>query len=500
MSETNKKLAESLQALLDASPDGILKGSDLTRVHQERLKRTGFLQEITPGWFVQTDPTAQAGDTTWLGYYWNFVQRYLDNRFGSDYCLSAEASILLHGSARTIPSQLIVLGPTGTQRPLTLSGNLSLLTYIDKNFETINRVNRNGLQVMSLPEALTRLPEASYRTRTTDVVVALNQVADPSQLLSILLEQERVTAAGRLAGAYRELDKPDFADRIVTTMKNALFNVRVTNPFDKELANIKPIRNETAFEERLRRTWHDMREDVINAFPQELGIATNIDLYLQQVQDSYANDSYNSLSIEGYRVTPELIDRVASSGWNPDTNQADRESRDALAARGYFEAFQSVKSSIQKLLQSQPVAVVRSDHHQWHQALFTSLVNVGLLKPSDLAGYRNDSVFIKGSRHVPPPHEEVPAAMTTLFDLIESEPSAAVRAVLGHFIFVYIHPYTDGNGRLGRFLMNALLATGGYPWTVIPVAKRDTYMSALESASVAGNITPLAEFIANEMQ
>lgn len=48
--------------------------------------------------------------------------------------------------------------------------------------------------------------------------------------------------------------------------------------------------------------------------------------------------------------------------------------------------------------------------------------------------------------------------------------------------------------------MNALLASGGYPWTVIRVSHRAQYMSALESASVDGNITPLAKFIVNEMQ
>ena len=47
-----------------------------------------------------------------------------------------------------------------------------------------------------------------------------------------------------------------------------------------------------------------------------------------------------------------------------------------------------------------------------------------------------------------------------------------IRAVLGHFLFVYIHPYTDGNGRLARFLMNLMLVPAGYVWTVIPVEKR----------------------------
>ncbi|WP_366635422.1 Fic family protein [Aquisalimonas sp.] len=41
-----------------------------------------------------------------------------------------------------------------------------------------------------------------------------------------------------------------------------------------------------------------------------------------------------------------------------------------------------------------------------------------------------------------------------------------MRAVLGHWLFGSIHPYPDGNGRMGRFTMNAMLASGGYPWTV----------------------------------
>jgi len=49
---------------------------------------------------------------------------------------------------------------------------------------------------------------------------------------------------------------------------------------------------------------------------------------------------------------------------------------------------------------------------------------------------------------------------------------------------------------MGRFLMNLMLAAGGFQWTVIPVEERDTYMAALVEASVKQNIGPLAEFIA----
>jgi len=69
--------------------------------------------------------------------------------------------------------------------------------------------------------------------------------------------------------------------------------------------------------------------------------------------------------------------------------------------------------------------------------------------------------------------------------------------LLGHFIFVYIHPYFDGNGRMGRFIMNLMMAAGGYSWTVVPVERRDEYMQALETASVEQNIVPFTKFLAS---
>ena len=85
--------------------------------------------------------------------------------------------------------------------------------------------------------------------------------------------------------------------------------------------------------------------------------------------------------------------------------------------------------------------------------------------------------------------------MPAFFELLKEEIEPAVRVVLGHFMFVYIHPYMDGNGRMGRFLMNLMLASGGYPWTIVPLERRTDYMTTLESASVDGNIMPFAMFL-----
>ena len=98
--------------------------------------------------------------------------------------------------------------------------------------------------------------------------------------------------------------------------------------------------------------------------------------------------------------------------------------------------------------------------------------------------------------HTPPNIEAVRELMPALFELLQQEPEASVRVVLGHFMFVYIHPYMDGNGRMGRFLMNLMFASGGYLWTIVPLERRADYMAALERASVDGEIRPFARFLA----
>ena len=191
---------------------------------------------------------------------------------------------------------------------------------------------------------------------------------------------------------------------------------------------------------------------------------------LQQVDDVYRADAYHSLSIEGYTLSEALLGRVRSGLWNPEHNEQDRLNRNALAARGYWQAFQRLKESVARVL-------AEAQHGGWYRELFGPPVAAGLLNAADLAGYRGGQVFIRRSMHVPPPVE-------------------AVRLVRGHFFFVYVHPYMDGNGRMGRFLMNVMLASGGWPWTVVTVDTRDAFMAALEEASVRQDIVPFTRFLA----
>ena len=121
------------------------------------------------------------------------------------------------------------------------------------------------------------------------------------------------------------------------------------------------------------------------------------------------------------------------------------------------------------------------------------------LTRAELMGYRRHMVFLRGSLHSPPHYDHVRDGMLALVECLTTEPDAFVRAILGHWLFAFIHPYMDGNGRMARFTMNLFLASGGYPWTVIRVDDREQYMQALETASVGDDPAAFARFVAEQI-
>lgn len=278
------------------------------------------------------------------------------------------------------------------------------------------------------------------------------------------------------------------------------WRIKEENPFIDSFIPLLPLLLKSPYTVRVASFWRDAREKIIPYFPPPPGIPKEITPYLQHMESLYQEDAYNSLSIEGYQVDEGLITRVKNNHWHPEAHPHDREERNALAARGYYEATLEVKKSILRLFEGESPGSVAEDSRKWYQSLFAPMARAGIIRNEELMGYRKGQVYIRGSRHVPLPKEALLDAMETLFECLKNEPHPAVRAVLGHYIFVYIHPYMDGNGRMARFLMNVMLASGGYPWTIIHVKKRGLYLHALEEAGPGQNIVPFAQFIASEMQ
>ena len=499
MATPQEKLANSLETLEALQQQGIVavRSSNLSRTHRERLLRNGFLQEVMKGWYIPARPDEQAGESTaWYTSFWAFCAAYLTERFGSDWCLSPEQSLFLHAGRTTVPRQLLVRAPKGRNKTTELPHGTSLFE-LRTDLPAPDHCQELGrLRVYTLPAALVFSGPGLFRDNPTEARAALAMLQDSSDVLAILLDGGHSTIAGRLAGAFRNIGRDKMANEIVSTMKSAEYVVRETDPFDQPAPLTLSAREPSPYVTRTRLMWQAMRGDITSIFPKAPTIRSDIDAYIKHVEDVYVTDAYHSLSIEGYRVTREVIERVRTGAWDPEHKEEDREQRDALAARGYYEAFQAVKRSVEKVLKGENSGTVADeDHAAWYRELFAPSVAAGILRPGDLAGYRNGPVYIHNSLHVPPSREAVRDLMPLLFELLAEEEDPAVRIVLGHFVFVYIHPYFDGNGRMGRFLMNVMLAAGGYPWTVIPVERRVDYMESLEAASVDQNIKPFAEFL-----
>lgn len=438
MNQISEKLAYSLEQLKLLQDGGIIavQSKMLERTDRERLTKHGFIKEVMRGWYIPSSPDEQQGDSTaWYTSFWDFCGAYLDERLGQSWCLSPEQSIQIHIGDKTVPPQLLVRSPKGRNKPTALLHNTSVFDIRSAMPEQGQLTVVDGLRVYSLAASLVYCAKATFAQKPIQIRTLLSMVTDASEVLSVLLNGGYVASAGRLAGAFRNIDRGLIADNILKGMDAADYKVKEIDPFEDKTQITFGRREVSPFVNRLRLLWQSMRTDVIAHFPDAPNAKTNVQDYLAEVEDKFVTDAYHSLSIEGYRVTHELIEHIRSGIWNPEQ--------------------------------------------------------------SDLAGYRTGPVYIRKSKHTPPTKAAVRELMPALFDLLMEEEHPAVRVVLGHFIFVYIHPYFDGNGRMGRFIMNLMMAAGGYSWTVVPVERRDEYMQALEAASVEQNITPFTKFIAS---
>jgi hypothetical protein len=502
MATIQELLAKSLERLRDLHKAGafVIASEDLSATDRTRLLKAGYLKAVIRGWYLTSRPDERGGDTTaWQVNWKEFVARYCEKRFGADWHLSPEQSLHIHTETPLPSRQIHIHAKAGHNNVTPLIHGWSILDMKAISLAPEDdRQDRNGLRVLSLPYSLVQVSESFFQLQSAAAQIALELLPDISDLARILIAAGKPAVGGRLVAALRAIGKERAAADLRKTLEAVGYRVTEVNPFNSLFSIIAPAIKRSPYVLRIHQMWAAMRGPIIDTFNTPPGVPNDIEAYLADIEARYVADAYNSLSIEGYTVTEDLIERVRAGNWNPDSGE-DKSSRNALAAKGYSLAHNEVKKTIGRILSGENAGVaLRSSFIEWNIALWTPSVLAGILRPEDLAGYRNGPVYIRNADHIPPPREAVRDCMPEFFDLLEREEHAAVRAVLGHFIFVFIHPYMDGNGRLGRFLMNAMFASGGYSWTIVPVSRRDDYMNALNQASGKGNIQIFTSFL-NEL-
>jgi Fic family protein len=196
-------------------------------------------------------------------------------------------------------------------------------------------------------------------------------------------------------------------------------------------------------------------------------------------KDFIVEFTFDTNRIEGSTLSFEDTRRLLERGITP----ASKPLGDILETQKH--------AALLRRLIEMPEPVDLSHILNWHRELFIET------KP-DIAGRLRDfEVRISGSRHVPPSALEVRPMMVELLRWTNraKKPSHPVqRSGEFHFKFEHIHPFGDGNGRIGRLAMNMLLAQAGFPMLNIPYSRRRGYYRALESASMLDDPRPFVRW------
>ena len=107
-------------------------------------------------------------------------------------------------------------------------------------------------------------------------------------------------------------------------------------------------------------------------------------------------------------------------------------------------------------------------------------------------------MFIRGVEWKPPQSKEVPGEMRSLLSWYSRNKKKLHPFILAcyfHVAFETIHPFVDGNGRVGRLLMNFILRKHKYPMINIPNKRKHEYYDALHDAQIHGNVRPFITFM-----
>ncbi len=205
------------------------------------------------------------------------------------------------------------------------------------------------------------------------------------------------------------------------------------------------------------------------------------DAALHQLQKYYDVElTYTSNAIEGnsltHRETAEVIEHgITVSG---------KSLRDHLEAVDHYDTLLWMRT-----LAAQTTPINETIVTELHRRV------VARSQPHIAGIYSPYPRRIAGSRVIFPNPIKIPELMQTLGNWLATLSPTPTAAFDAHFRLAAIHPFSDGNGRTARLLMNLILLRGGYPPIAIRPEDRNRYLDSLELASLTDNLAPYHQFL-----
>lgn len=227
----------------------------------------------------------------------------------------------------------------------------------------------------------------------------------------------------------------------------------------------------------------------INAKKQQLDALRPIpQAALQNIKQSLSLEwTYNSNGIEGNTLTLQETKMVIEEGFTIK----------GKSLREHFEAVnhQSAIDFVEEIVSPKYILSAR-DILSVHALVLNQI-------EKEFAGrYRTFGVRIAGANFVPPNALKVDEYMDELIDWVNvqsNEISPIITATIFHHRFVWIHPFSDGNGRTVRLIFNLLLMRHGFPPAIILRNDRKKYYDALNKANL-GDYSKLLLLILQAME
>jgi cell filamentation protein, protein adenylyltransferase len=178
--------------------------------------------------------------------------------------------------------------------------------------------------------------------------------------------------------------------------------------------------------------------------------------------------TYNSNAIEGNTLTLAETQMVLEYGVTVEGHPL----REYLETTNHADAFDFLDTLVSSQISLEMVLKIHS------------LIMDKIIK--EAGQLRTVQVYIRGSNHIPPPARDVPLYMMQWVRWLSSDDAflydPVTRAAIAHHGFEALHSFTDGNGRVGRLLLNLQLMQDGYPPALILREWRTRYISALQAA------------------
>ncbi len=200
---------------------------------------------------------------------------------------------------------------------------------------------------------------------------------------------------------------------------------------------------------------------------------------------------YNSNKIEGSTLTRGetlLVLQGITVGHKPLSSIISKSLDDIQAASNHPDAMTLVKKLAFDKAHKITEAEIKSIHR---------LVMKGII--SNAGKYRSGDIAVTGAGFTPPPFYEIPKLMKNLVTLINENPDELTPIELAtqvHYDLAWIHPFSDGNGRMARLVLNFILLRNRYPFTIVRDVDRKTYLRTLRHMDTEGEIEQFTTYIA----